>query len=44
MFKNHSSWQLVLVGVVDMDISYEAKASGSSHTLLCSFSFFYSKV
>ena len=40
--KNHSSWQLVLIGVVDIDIMYEAKALGSSHTLFCSFSFFYS--
>ena len=37
--KNYPSRQLVLIGVVDKNSNYEAKASGSRHTLLRSFPF-----
>ena len=39
-FKNYWNWQLVLDGVVDMDMGYEGNYSGSKHSSSVHLSYF----
>ena len=45
-FKNYWIWQLILDGVVDMNVGYEANDSGSKHSsgIYLSYFMLHSKV